>query len=197
MNLLKDSSEIQEATALLDTLIEQTGVVSAVFPERIPKPDGPHPPLKPADVSFAPVSSAVRQGSLPLPASATDEPVFRGDQLENTVLAMCQRGGFSGAVVADDHGLALAIFNSPVSEDALAAFTVVLGDALEKAGNILNQPEANYISMDINYTDKVVLRRFTIDVIQFYMMVICSQDVDERDEVELTIDQIKTILEGA
>ena len=202
MNMLKDSSEIREAVTLLGDLIDQAAVVT---PYRHVLPASTIPP-KHADVQ----KTRVPQYDQPqydqidserpayvTPDTMSDEPLYRGDLLENTVVAMCKRGGFNGAVVADSDGLSLAIFNSPVDEDALAAFTVVLGDALEKAGKVLNQQEANYISMDINYTDKVVLRRFLLDdESPFYMMVICRQEVDERDEVELSIDQIRTILKG-
>jgi len=204
MNMLKDSSEINEAVALLDNLIDQAAVVTPLYTyERSastipPKPAGLQ---KTRTRQSAPPESASTDSELPVyvtPDTISDEePLYRGDALENTVVAMCKRGGFSGAVVADSDGLSLAVFNSPVDEDALAAFTVVLGDALEKAGKVLNQQDASYISMDINYTDKVVLRRFLLDdESPFYMMVICRQEIDERDEVELTIDQIRTILKG-
>jgi len=197
MNMLKDSSEIHEAVTLLGNLIDQAAVVTP-YHHKLPASTIP-PRYDNMQKSRAPQYDRA-DSELPVyttPDTMGDEPLYRGDLLENTVVAMCRRGGFNGAVVADSDGLSLAVFNSPVDEDALAAFTVVLGDALEKAGKVLNQQEASYISMDINYTDKVVLRRFLLnDDNPFYMMVICGQEVDERDEVELSIDQIRTILKG-
>ncbi|MDM8541355.1 hypothetical protein QUF90_09720 [Desulfococcaceae bacterium HSG9] len=202
MNMLKDSSEINEAVSLLGNMIDQAAVVTPYFYERVTSTIPPkHADMQKArEPQSAPSKYDSIDSELPVyvtPDTMNDEPLYRGDVLENTVVAMCRRGGFSGAVVADSDGLSLAVFNSPVDEDALAAFTVVLGDALEKAGKVLNQQEASYISMDINYTDKIVLRRFLLDdESPFYMMVICRQEIDERDEVELTIDQIRTILKG-
>ncbi len=197
MNTLKDSSEIYEAVTLLGNLIDQAAVATPYYHQlpasTIPQQYADVPKMRVPQ--SAPIASTQPVYTTPEPMS--DEPLYRGDLLENTVVAMCKRGGFSGAVVADSDGLSLAVFNSPVDEDALAAFTVVLGDALEKAGKVLNQQDASYISMDINYTDKVVLRRFLLDdESPFYMMVICRQEIDEKDEVELSIDQIRTILKG-
>ena len=52
---------------------------------------------------------------------------------------------------------------------------------------MLDQHEADNISMDINYTDKVVLRRFTVKGLQYYLMIVCPQAVDERSDDELSL----------
>ncbi len=78
----------------------------------------------------------------------------------------------------------------------VSAFTIVLWDALTKAAKLLDQPDPHNISMDINYTDKVVLRRFSINEIPSFRMVTCSQELDERGEIELPIDQIAGILQA-
>jgi len=134
----------------------------------------------------------------PLPEEAPrQEPprfAYRGDRLEHVLASLCERGGLSGAVVADGKGLPLADYKSPVGGDALAAFTSVLGGALERAGIILGAEGADLISMDLNYTEKVVLRRFALEGDPYFLMVICSQDLDERTEVELSIEQVTAIL---
>jgi len=183
MQTLKDSSEIQEAVKLFDELVAQSAVSVSGAVRRVPTSPRPTP--------------ARRRSAAPLPAPEPPPPSeghYRGDRLENTLYAMCKRGGFQGAVIADSDGLPLAVYNSPVADDAIAAFTTVLGDALEKAGHLLEQSDANNISLDINYTDKAVLRRFAINDLPYFMMMICPQDVDERAEVELSIDQIISIL---
>jgi hypothetical protein len=191
MSLLKDSSEMDETLMLFDELIDQAAIskpdpASKVRTKRIPE-TRPKSNIAPfADSSFLPVSQEKKR--------TPDEELDRGDQLEITVESMCKRGGFSSAVVTDSDGLLLAVYNTPVDDDALTAFTVVMGDALEKAGTLLNQREANYISIDMNYTDKAVLRRFFINDIPFYMMIICPQRVDEKAEVELSIEQITSLL---
>lgn len=120
--------------------------------------------------------------------------VYRGGQLEEELVSLCGRGEFSGAVLADINGLPLAVHNSPVEIDVLAASTSVLGESLEKTARLLNQPNVNNISMDINYMDKIVLRKFFIDKEPYFLMIISPQHVDERAEVDLSITHISTIL---
>jgi len=171
MNTLTGSIELKEAAALFSALL--TG-------------DTPQPET--SDEIFVD-----EHASLP---TATDLPLpFRGDQLESILYGMCKRGGFSCAVVADRQGLTLGVYNSPVDMEILAAFTTVLGEAISKAGRFLDQHEANNISLDINYADKAVVRQFTLAENPYFIMIICPQNVDERSEVELSLDQIVTLLQ--
>ncbi|MEN8154310.1 MAG: hypothetical protein ABFR75_09835, partial [Acidobacteriota bacterium] len=71
----------------------------------------------------------------------------------------------------------------------------ILGESLEKAASFLNQPDANNISLDINILDKIVLRKFTPDKIPYYLMVIAPQNIDERAEIEIVINQVSQILQ--
>ncbi len=121
----------------------------------------------------------------------------KADQLENTLMLMCKRGGLIGAVISDSQGLLIAVHNSPVENERLAAFTTILGDALISSERLLGGEVSNYISIDINYTDKAVLRSFAVEKEVNYLMVICSQEVDERSEVEISIDKVTTILSKA
>lgn len=176
MKTSKDFSEIQEAAQLLSAILREEAETPA-------EKSAPAPEVKP--------EAAPPPAARPI---AAEKGAFRGDQLENAIELMCRRGNFSGAVVADENGLPLAVFNSPVGTDAIAAFTSVLGAALEKASRLLEQHGADNISMDINYADKVVLRRFTVSELTYFLMVICPQNVDERSEIELSIEQIVSIL---
>ena len=178
MNRLRDSSEIQETIRLLNELVVQSAVVAPIIPDR--------PPSPPTGQTIVSVKRA--------PEPSPPKETYRGDRLDGVLFSMCKRGGFDSAVIADGSGLPLAVYNSPVGDDAVAAFTTVLGDALEKAGKLLDQHDANNISMDINYTDKAVLRRFLINDLPYYVMIICPQEVDERSEVELSTDEIISIL---
>jgi len=108
---------------------------------------------------------------------------------------MCKRGSFEGAVIADADGLPLAVFNSPAEDHVLAAYASILGESLEKAESFLHQSEANNISMDINNLDKIVLRRFKLREVNFYLLIIASQNIDERAEIELAISEIKRSLD--
>lgn len=181
MTLILDSSEICAAIKLAAELIPADNEVAA------------------ADIDDKELSAV--QESVPpqqRTTASTDEinvdSKYRGDRLEQVIENMCQRSGFIGAIIADSQGLPLAIVNPPVSEEAIAAFTSVLGDALKRAGSLLGQHGAEYLAMDINYQDKIVLRQFQIEATSYSLMVICPQEVDERSEIELSIEQVVAIL---
>ena len=175
MKKLWDSSEIQEAALLFDDLLKEP--IEAV----------PAVPVVPA---AAPKAPAI----IPIPEKEKGQRVYRGDRLEDTLVSMCKRGHFHGSVLADDSGLPLAIYNSPVQGEILAAFTSVLGKSLSESSRLLDQPNANNISMDINYMDKIVLRKFVVNEKPYYIMIISPQQVDERSELELSINLVSTIL---
>lgn len=122
------------------------------------------------------------------------EPKNKKNPLENVLIEMCRRGGFHGAVIADINGLPLAVYNSPVNGDILAAYTSVLGESLEKASEFINMSDANNISMDINVLDKIVLRRFYLSRISYYLMIIAPQTIDERSEIEILLTKIPQVL---
>lgn len=179
MSLLQGCSELQETVRLFEVLMR-------------PK----------ADPGITSLPSAALESSAQLhPARVEKQTVelqprleYRGDRLEYILSSMCRRSGLHGAVISNSQGLPLADFNSPVGADTLAAFTSVLGTALERAGTLLGEIGAELISMDINYTEKIVLRRFPIADDQYFILVICPQEVDERTEVELSIEQITAVL---
>lgn len=118
----------------------------------------------------------------------------RQSKLERILEIMCQRGGFISAIVTDDDGLPLASYHDYVSIEALTAFTSVLGRSLEKASQILQKDTAQTISVDLDFMDKIVLRRFAIQNLDFYLVIVCAQMIDERSEIELTIEQIKSVI---
>lgn len=145
-------------------------------------------------------NSIITDSEFSTPDAAYNEPSSQVETegtnlLERSLSGMCKRGGFHGAVIADLDGLPIAVFNSPVNEEILAAYTTILGESLEKAASFLNQPDANNISIDINILDKMVLRKFTPDKISYYLMIISPQNIDGRAEVELVINQISQILQ--
>lgn len=191
MNVLLDSFEIKSAKLLFDELLHTDSI-------KAPEQPGSPEPVHRVEQEISTVSVAISKKTPNVELNQADMPqeggVFKGDRLEHALLAMCQRGGFLGAVVADNSGLPLAAFNSPVSIEALAAFTTVLGGALEKSGQLLNELNADNISLDINYTDKVVLRKFTVSEDQYFLMIIAPQEVDERSEVEASILLVTSIL---
>jgi len=185
MNTLKDSSEIREAIEILDEFINESAIIAPVQPIVMPEVNSRQ------DLSLDDESHLSVEMGLEIPFS---KEKYREDQLYNTLVSMCNRGGFKGSVVVDKNGLPLTAYNSPAGDGTIAAITAVLGDSLEKSATILQQNNANNISIDINFTHKAVLRRFFINDTPFFIIVICQQEVDERDEVELSIDKIKSVL---
>jgi hypothetical protein len=166
MRKLWDSSEIQEAAVLFNDLLKD----------------------------FTIPGSAALTSRYTGTGERVSPHVYRGDLLEEALISMCRRGDFTGSVLADNNGLPLAIYNSPVEADALAAFTSILGRSLEETGRLFDQPDANNISIDINYIDKVVLRKFPVNDEPYFVMVISPQEVDVRAELELSINHISAIL---
>ena len=184
MTLILDSSEIREAIALASELTSALNLSVPAVEEK-------------ARPVIPPVAAAkMVQEPLPAPVEEIDPTglEYRGDQLEQVIKNMCRRSHFSGAVVADDTGLPFAVVNPPVSMEAVSAFTAVLGGALERAGSLLGHHGAEYLSIDINYEEKIILRRFLINEAPYFLLAICPQEVDERSEIEISIDQIVSIL---
>ncbi len=193
MKTLKNSFEIKEAARIFGELVADAAVIA---PE---KADSQWPKI----VLATPVAVSADADNLDDQAMAATtfsqeespaQVVYRSDQLHDSLVAMCKRGGFNGAVVADNNGFPLAAYNSPVDDDVIAAFTSVLGMALEQAGQLLDEHEANHIIMNINYTEKAALRQFFIDDAPYFLMIICPQEVDEKSEIELSIDRVTAIL---
>jgi len=183
MALILDSSEIREAIALASGLTATLHVSGPVV-EKKQSVAALNPPVEKVQESLPKLVDEIDPTGL----------AYRGDQLEQVIHNMCKRGHFSGAVVTDDTGLPFAVVNPPVSMEAVSAFTVVLGGALERAGSLLGHHGAEYLSMDINYEEKIILRRFLINDASYFLLAICPQEADERSEIEISIDQIVSIL---
>lgn len=177
MTLILDSSEIREAIRLAGGLAGD-GVPRAAQNRR---------------------SEQSRTASI-FPSSVNEDQGdahFRGDRLERVLSTMCARSEFSGAVVTDETGLPFAVVNPPVSLETVNALASVLGNALERTGSMLGESNADYLSIDVNVDSKLILRRFALHEGTYFLLALCPQDVDERSEIELSIDQIVSILSEA
>lgn len=193
MSRLTGCSEVQEAFQLFFDLVDDPAFAApppAVAPAARPLP-------VPAVAARSEAVVPVRVEPAAPPATSLEDAAtagFRGDRLDRILASMCQRGGFAGAVVVDPSGLPLAAHNSPADIDAVAAFTAVLGDTLERVGRLFDQPGAAAITVDVNYEDKVVVRRFRARDLDLYLFLVCPQTVDERSEVELSTAQMTAVL---
>lgn len=206
MSNLKNSSEILESAALLEELlgdpktaaepkIDFTSFVSRDDAVReIPEPLYTEVP----EVEAVPVVTDGSTVDLSFDHIETIEEhvagEFRGDKLEDILQAMCQRSGITGSLIADINGLPVASYGSPVENEVLAAFASVLGETMDKAAYFLDQHDANYVSVDINYADKAVVKKFIFEDAIFYLIVIGPKHINERGEINLAIELIKTVL---
>lgn len=206
------SSELSRSAALFASLARSGKLLMArgrgpdpiSLPTSVASKPGPAPAAAPLEGPAGPVArSAVslrETAALRDPTPPRERPsrpasgAYRSDQMGDILRNMCKRGGFSGAVVADRGGLPVADFNCPVEIDVMAALGSVLGSSLEQAAELLQRPEANNLSVDINYVDKIVLRTFRFESLPYHLLVICPQAIDERSEVELSIEQIQSVL---
>lgn len=192
MSNLKQSYLLKEAARISNELIAEKGVTAPTSLNN----DWPKVTLAKAVTGDTKDDGSRSQAGNITPASGkVQSPViYREKQLENLLMIMCKRCGFNGAVVADNNGLPVASYNSPVKNEIIAAFTSILGMALAGAVKLLDKEAANYICLDINHTEKAALRLFHIDDEPYFLIIICPQEIDEKAAVELSIDQIVTIL---
>ncbi len=212
--MLSDSSEIQEAVRLFREMAVPNAIsaaggvtvgplslawpVAAVSPQprdlpstlqEAPPPEAPKKTPEPPPLAVPAIPVRVASPALP---DSRDLP--RAERLERLLTNLCRRADLAGAVAADETGLPLAVHGSTVPAESLAAFTSVLGEALQKAARFLGRGGADYISMDVDYENKIALKSFRLDGRPFSLMVVCSQTVDERSELELSIEQLVAVL---
>jgi len=136
----------------------------------------------------------VKDSADPAAALSSEEDRDEGhkDLYSRLLRELCEESDYHGAVIADEMGFPLSDYNCPIGTESLAAFTSVLGDALEKAETILEQEEANNISLEINENDKIALRRFQALNNTYYLLVVCPQAAAFPGMSELTIADIVT-----
>ncbi len=123
-------------------------------------------------------------------SAGSDGEKFEDDLYTNLLKELCEKSDYYGAVLADEMGFPLADYNCPINTDALAAFTSVLGDSLEKAESILEQEDPNNLTLEINESDKVALRRFNALNSTYFLLAVCPQAAVFPGLVELTISEI-------
>ncbi|MCK4766308.1 MAG: hypothetical protein KAW12_29200 [Candidatus Aminicenantes bacterium] len=116
------------------------------------------------------------------------------DPLGKALKEMCTRGGFPGAVLADREGHPLALYNSPLAVGIMVEFITSLGQTLDETAALLHKPEAGSISIAVDESDKLVLRKFSMKDIPYYLVILCSRGVDERAGAALAVAQISAIL---
>lgn len=220
-----DCSELQEAASLLQGLLASAGGLQDPprSPSSEPRPWSSPKPTSGASARTA--SAAPSPGAfgapgrgeapsveapsvealvarVPEPSADPAESVdlsdlrYRSDQLERLLAFLCTRAGFHGALVADQWGLPVAVHEVPMAAEQVAAFTSVLGEALQQADRLLGYAGANHISMDVDFADKIVLHHLQVGGTGYYLLVFCRQDMEDRAEIELSLAQLAEVLDA-
>lgn len=185
MKTLKDSSEIHEAARLFHELSKPASLSPVL--QLAPDDEG--------DASFgATPSHWLRMSTIIGDDSYVAGKKPKGKKLEENLVAMCERGKFIGAVVAEESRLPCAVFHSPLSHLAVAGLFKVLSETLPQAMALLKESGTTCVSTRLSESDKAVARRFTVNDVPFYLMVFCPKETDERIEVESSISNIISIL---
>jgi predicted regulator of Ras-like GTPase activity (Roadblock/LC7/MglB family) len=115
---------------------------------------------------------------------------LRAERLDPILLAMCERGGFSGAVLADSAGLPVAVYPGALAADRLAAASAVLAEALVAVSQELGEIPGGHLTIDIDHRDKLVLHRFPFGQRQYFLLTVTRQVANERGEMERAVRQI-------
>ena len=186
MTTLKDSSEIHEAARLFHELskpVSQSPVLMLAPDEESQEDSG-------GSSVWLKMASVVETGE-GLHGGGRRQ---KGARLEESMIEMCERGGFIGAVVAELTEFPVAVFRSGPGHQAVAALFSAYGKMLPYAMSTLKTRKVSGVSVAVSLWDKAVVRRFDINDIPHYLMVFCSKKTDERVEVESSISLIISTL---
>jgi predicted regulator of Ras-like GTPase activity (Roadblock/LC7/MglB family) len=217
MKTLKDSSELRETRELLLALMNEPGsdptaaagaapqkavvaasdspAVSAAASTVVRAPEAAPAAHEPEDAPVEQwVALSAPGGDLPATPLVASPQSSRSDRLHNILALLCEREGFTGALVTDNSGLPLAASSAAAASENLAAFSTVLGDALVKASSYLGQDDATDVSLDINARQRIVLRRFALEGRPCYLLVLCTAGQEPRRAMAAAIPGIVSTL---
>lgn len=142
-----------------------------------------------------PVSAA--GGELDASVSAPPQFATRQEKLDAVLQTACERGGFSGAALADTSGMLFSAVSAPLDAGALSAMAAVLADALERVAKLGVSYVPETISLDVGFSDKLVMRTFAAGSTSLCLLVFCPAEVDAGSELELTVGAVSAILHEA
>lgn len=145
-------------------------------------------------------SSEVREAAELLGAILEQTPprgsdqAARGVRLARILREMCARAGFAGAAITDARGLPLATHALPFPMEAAGALTAILGDVLTRVADMTSHADASSVAIELGYFDKLVVRRFAERDAIYFLLVVCPARTEERAEIELSIDEISSLV---
>ena len=187
MTTLKDSSEIHEAARLFHELSKPV----SKSPVLMLAPDEEGEEGSGVNSVWLKMTSVIEtQGSARSGGGRHQDSI----RLEGSLMELCERGGFIGAVVAEHSEFPVAVFRSTPGHLAIAALFSAYSNMLPYAMPILKSRKISGLSVAVSQWDKAVVRRFDVNDTPHYLMVFCSKQTDERVEVESSISQIISIL---
>ena len=119
---------------------------------------------------------------------------YTDEKLEHLLKNMCLRGNFSHALLADEDGLTLAEYGQSYQYDKVTALGSILAATLEQGKTLFDSDENVNILLELNLLDMAVLRSFNVKESNFYLLVIAPQEIDVKNEVELSMQKVATLL---
>lgn len=126
--------------------------------------------------------------------SRTSPAISRSAVLEDILADLCRKGGFAGALIADEMGLPLAASNLRQDPDALAAFATVMGESLKQADAILDFKEANTVTIAVADNEKIVLRQFFLLDSRHYLLVVAPLMAEPAALIGQAVAEITTAI---
>ncbi len=120
----------------------------------------------------------------------------RGERLQRALSQMCSRGRLRAAAVIDDQGLPLAVYGDRFRGEVLGALSSIFGHALAQAEKILGSEGMVHISADLEGGEKVAVRPFATGGSGYCLVAVCPLGIDERGEMELSVEQLSAIVRG-
>jgi len=179
MNSLKETAEIKEACHLCDDLLKYKPVRSAGNVDSRYEPD--REPGVMHEAKAPPLSDFLPQD-------------FQDSLLEKALKVMCRRVNFSGAALINRKGQVLAAYSLPMEREKISAFTSYVDATIREIPKAFSMDAGNYITVDLDQTDKVFVRRFRLLDNDLYMLAICPIDVEGRSEIDFSVKRIVSIL---
>ncbi len=185
--MLKNSSEMLETVQRFERLLAHP--IKAAPPASSREPDFA---LKPSAV--IPASEPPAPVVAPLVPTDFSGLNYTDEKLSLVLDALVRRGQFTLALLLDNEALPLAQAGAGKSNEVMPALSSVLGTALHRIGELMGSQSVAVISADLDLLDKAVLTRFSIAASTLYLLIVCPQDQDVREEAELALGEIRSIL---
>lgn len=147
------------------------------------------------ELDFSRASREEEKGLPPSPASVKNTGITgKSAMLEDILADLCRRGGFSGAMIADDMGLPVAVSHLRQNQDALAALATVMGESLKQADAILDLKEAETLSLWMSKDEKIILRSFTAQESKLYLLVFAPTNAEPASLLNKAVSIITAAL---